>query len=83
LTYLTGADLGGISLDNAGLTGAQYDELTLFPSGFDYAVSPWGLSGGSSPWDAGMIAVPEPSMLLMLLFGAGALALVRRPFAVA
>ncbi len=39
--------------------GAYYDEQTLFPSGSDYSAGSLGLAGGITPWDAGMIPVPE------------------------
>ena len=75
---LTGANLTGADLASATLTGAVYDEATLFPSGDSYLVSPWGFDGADSPWDRGMIPVPEPSSRLYLLLGAlASLALAR------
>lgn len=74
-TLLPGADLSGASVSNLDLSGAYYDSNTLFPSGNTYDAPPWGLDGGISPWDAGMIPVPEASMNLMVLIGAGALRL--------
>jgi len=71
---LVNADLTGADLSSANLTGALYDEFTIFPSGNTYDIPPWGLDGGISPWNAGMIPTPEPSLGLMLLFGSGALA---------
>ena len=71
---LTGADLSFAILTGANLTGAQYDEFTVFPSGDIWDVPPWGLDGGITPWEAGMIPVPEPSAGSLLLFGAMGLA---------
>lgn len=59
-SQLQGAILTGADLTNANLLYANYDATTIFPSGQNYAVPPWGLPGGSSPWSAGMIPVPEP-----------------------
>ena len=71
---LSGADLSGANLHLANLTGAAlsgatYDENTIFPSGTTYDIPPLGLSGGSMPWELGMIAVPEPGFELGLAFG--------------
>jgi Thrombospondin type 3 repeat/Pentapeptide repeats (8 copies)/PEP-CTERM motif len=71
---LSNADLTASDLTSVTLTGALYDEFTLFPTGNTFDNPPWGLDGGISPWDAGMIPTPEPSSGLMLLFGAGGLA---------
>ena len=86
---MTGVDLSFANLTDANLcnaditsgvtantiwTGAVYDELTVFPSGSTFDVAPWDLDGGISPWDAGMIPVPEPSGTSGLI--AGSLALV-------
>jgi hypothetical protein len=46
----------------------------IFPSGSNYEAAPWGLDDGVAPWEAGMIPVPEPSIGLLLLFGATGLA---------
>jgi len=67
---LSNADLTSADLSSATLIGAQYDESTVFPSGNLYEIPTWGLDGGSTPWDAGMVPVPEPSFGLMLLCGA-------------
>jgi hypothetical protein len=72
-TDLTGAILTGAILTGADLAAALYDELTVFPSGDTYDISPWGLDGGIEPWIAGMIPVPEPSLGSMLIFGAAGL----------
>ena len=71
---LVNADLTGADLSSADLSGAFYDENTIFPSGNTYDNPPWGLDGDIEPWFAGMIPAPEPSLGLMLLFGAGGLA---------
>ena len=49
-------------------------ELVAAASGNTYDNPPWGLDGGIEPWNAGMIPAPEPSVGLMLLFGALGLA---------
>ena len=77
-TILVGADLTGANLASADLAGAYYDERTLFPSGNDYSAGGWGLSGGITPWDAGMIPVPEPGFRLGLAAGAIAVLGLRR-----
>ena len=71
---LSGADLIGADLTGTILLGALYDESTLFPSGNTYDNPPWGLDGGIEPWNAGMIPAPEPSIGLLLFFGAMGLA---------
>lgn len=71
---LVGVDLSGADLTGADLVGALYDEATRFPSGTTYESTSWGLDGESTPWDAGMIPVPEPSIALMMLAGASSLA---------
>jgi len=71
--HLSKADLTSAITTSTVLTNAQYDEATVFPSGDTYDVAPWGLDGGSTPWDAGMIPTPEPSAGMMLLFGAAGL----------
>ena len=75
---LTDADLSGTDLTGADLTGAilfgsQYDEFTIFPSGDTYELPPWDLPNDTTPWDAGMIPTPEPSLGSMLIFGAAGL----------
>lgn len=67
---LSGADLTGADVTGTILSGARYDESTIFPSGNSYDIPPWGLDGGISPWGAGMIFVPEPSLALLQLFAA-------------
>jgi hypothetical protein len=73
---LSGADLSGAGVSGTELFGATYDESTIFPSGTTYDTPDWdwGLDGGSTPWDAGMIPVPEPAAGLQLFFGALGLA---------
>jgi hypothetical protein len=71
---LSGADLSGSNVSGTELFGAQYDESTLFPSGNTWDNPPWGLDGGIEPWNAGMIPTPEPSVGVLLLFGALGLA---------
>jgi hypothetical protein len=71
---LSNADLTSADVSSATLTGAQYDEFTVFPSGNTYDIPPWGLDGGIEPWNAGMIPTPEPSFGLMLIVGALGLA---------
>jgi len=51
----------------------EYDEFTIFPSGATYDIPLWDLPDDATPWDAGMIPVPEPSFGLMLMFGAAGL----------
>jgi hypothetical protein len=82
---LTDADLSGTSLkftslEGATLDGALYDENTIFPFDTYYDSPPWGIDGaGTSPWGAGMIPAPEPSIGSLLVFGVGGLAgLARR-----
>lgn len=70
---LSGADLSGADVSGTDFFGARYDESTLFPSGQTIYVPPWGLDGGITPWDAGMIFVPEPSLGLLQLFAAATL----------
>lgn len=67
---LSGAILTDSSVGFSTWTGATYDELTIFPSGSTYATPPWGLDGSITPWDAGMIPVPEPSIGMLLGIGA-------------
>ena len=71
---LSTADLTSADLSSANLSGALYDGSTIFPSGSTYDIPPWGLPNDATPWDAGMIPVPEPSARLLLLFGAMGLA---------
>ena len=66
---LSSADLTSADLAFANLTGSLFDELTIFPSGNAYDVSPWGLHNGITPWGAGMIPTPEPASGLMLAVG--------------
>jgi hypothetical protein len=67
---------------DATLDGTFYNENTIFPSGDYYDSPPWDLDpDGTTPWDRGMIPVPEPSIGWMLVFGAswvGGLARRRR-----
>jgi hypothetical protein len=72
--YFCNTDLTGADLTGANLSHALYDEFTLFPSGNTYDNPPWDLDGGIEPWNAGMILVPEPSIGLLVLFGALGLA---------
>ena len=58
---LSNADLTAADLTSANLSGAMYDDLTVFPSGNTFDVPAWGLPNDMTPWDAGMIYVPEPS----------------------
>jgi hypothetical protein len=53
---------------------SEYDESTVSSSGDTYDVPPCGLDGGITPWDAGMIPVPEPSAGSLPLFGSMGLA---------
>lgn len=66
---LSNADMTSADLSFAVLTGAAYNESTIFPSGDTYATSPWGLDGNVTPWDAGMVPVPEPSIGMLLGIG--------------
>jgi hypothetical protein len=89
---LTGANLAGADLTDTGmkwaifwdatLDGTFYNENTIFPSGDYYDSPPWDLDlDGTTPWDRGMMPVPEPSIGWMLVFGAnwvGGLARRRR-----
>ncbi len=70
---LSNADLTSADLTSANLSGALYDESTLFPSGDSYDIPPWGLDGGITPWDAGMIPAPEPATGSMLILGVAGL----------
>jgi len=56
------------------LVGARYDELARFPSGLNYTVPIWGPDGGITPWEAGMVPVPEPSQSWLIATGCLALA---------
>jgi hypothetical protein len=67
---LSNADLTSANFSSATLTGSLYDEFTIFPSGDIWDTPPWGLPNDSTPWDLGMIPVPEPSVGMLLLFGA-------------
>lgn len=67
---LSGANLTSVNFGFASLSGATYDEGTRFPSGGHYDVPTWGLPSGVSPWDAGLIPTPEPSVALQVLVGA-------------
>jgi hypothetical protein len=71
---LTGANLLLANLFFANLLGAFYDENTVFPSGGDAYSGAWGLGGAATPWDLGMVPVPEPASGLMLCVGGLALA---------
>ena len=51
------------------MTGSQYDESTIFPSGSTYDLPPWDLPDDATPWNAGMMPVPEPSAGMLLVFG--------------
>jgi uncharacterized protein YjbI with pentapeptide repeats len=81
---LTGADLAHADLESADLADAQlasarYDEATVFPSGHKVTEPPWGLPSNVTPWDAGMVPVPEPGLAMMIGWGAlGLTALGRR-----
>ncbi len=75
---LTGADLTGATVQSTVWTGATYDETTVFPSGNAWDTPPYGLDGGITPWDAGMVPVPEPALGVMLAAGCLALAGLRR-----
>jgi hypothetical protein len=76
---LTDANLGGADLINANLTGANlfnatlsgafYDPNTIFPYGLDIYVGDWGLPTDATPWDLGMVPVPEPASGIMLAVG--------------
>ena len=70
---LAGTDLTGADVSFATMTDLLYNEETIFPSGNTYDAPPWGLDGGISPWAAGMIPVPEPSVGWMLWVGAAGL----------
>ena len=72
-TILASANLSGADLSFADLSSALYDESAGFPPGGTYDSGAWGLPGGASPWDAGMIPVPEPSFGWLLGLGAAAL----------
>jgi hypothetical protein len=80
---LSGAELSGAILFATDLTGAVYDGSTRFPTGGDIYSGSWGLTGGATPWDLGMVPAPEPASGLMLGIGSIALAAIarRRPFA--
>ncbi len=77
-TILAGANLTSADLSFASLDGAFYDQDTLFPSGGNLASGSWGLPGGATPWDLGMVPVPEPSVCWGLIAGAAALVGLRR-----
>ncbi len=69
------ADLTGVFWGNTDVSGALYDESTVFPSGNRISDGePWGLENGRSPWSAGMIPAPEPSANAMMLVGVGGVA---------
>ena len=70
---LSNANLTGVDFANATLTGVTYNEATVFPSGGTYDAPAWGLDGGISPWDAGMIPAPEPSVISLLTAGVATL----------
>ena len=72
--FLLGADLTGAVVVNLNLSGAYYDEFTVFPSGNLFDMPPWGLDGGITPWNAGMISLPESSLGSLLAIGALGLA---------
>jgi hypothetical protein len=71
---LSDADLTSADLSFATLTGTQYDEFTVFPSGDTYDTPPWDLPNDSAPWDLAMEPAPEPSFGLMMMFGTMGLA---------
>ena len=77
-TDLSNADLTSAILPSATLTGAQYDEFTVFPSGDTYDIPAWDLPYDSAPWDLAMEPAPEPSVGLMLFFGTLGLCELRR-----
>ncbi len=69
------ANLTGVFWGNTAVSGALYDESTVFPSGNRISDGePWGLENGLSPWSAGMILAPEPAASAMMLIGAGGVA---------
>lgn len=47
-----------LDLTGADLRYATDDPATIFPSGQDFTVSPWGIPGGLPPWAA--VAIPVP-----------------------
>lgn len=71
---LSGADLGFANVTGTNFAGVTYDETTVFPSGDTFDVGSWGLGGGVSPWNAGMIPVPEPGFGASFLIAAVGLA---------
>jgi len=62
----------GPASSDAHLTVVPHDEAIVSPSGNTYDLPSWGLDGGISPWNAGVIPVPEPSVGILLLFGSSA-----------
>lgn len=75
---LAHADLEAADLINAQLASAQYDEATVFPSGRGLSEPPWHLPNDETPWDVGMVPVPEPSVGYFLMTGALALAMLKQ-----
>lgn len=71
---LVNADLTSATVSSTVFTGVEYNENAIFPSGNTYDLPPWGLDGDISPWNAGMIPVPEPAVKLLLTFGIFAVA---------
>ena len=53
-SFLIGTDMTAASVTGTDLNGAYYSNTTVFPSGNTYELS---------PWDAGMIPVPEASFV--------------------
>jgi hypothetical protein len=73
-SFLANTNFSSANFQGAILTGASYDSLTVFPSGFNYSVSPWDLDANqTTPWDAGMIPIPEPSHGWLMLTGVSGL----------
>ena len=75
---LNSANLAGADLSFATMTGAFYDESTVFPSGNTYETAQTGLDGDQRPWEAGMIPVPEPGFGITLIIACGLTALAVR-----
>jgi len=66
---LAHADLEAADLANAQLASSQYDEATVFPSGRKLSEPPWGLPNDVTPWNAGMVPVPERGVAMMVCCG--------------
>jgi uncharacterized protein YjbI with pentapeptide repeats len=69
---LQGADLTNANMTNTELVGASYSEMTKFNDGKTYQTTSFNYVG------AGMLLVPEPSVLSLLAVGLGGLAMMRR-----